>query len=161
MVETKRRLGHGPHVVWQFLAVGPNEHELEELHVRAKKLGVDEVVVKTAQLDDPRDGHPLLTKNPRLRRYDRDDRTGVWHLRNPMKDECWRMWQGAVVTWDGKVVPCCFDKDAEHVLGDLTQQSMAEIWHSPAYEAFRRRIFTGRADVPMCTNCSEGTEVYA
>jgi len=161
MVETKRRLGHGPHVVWQFLAVGPNEHELEELHVRAKELGVDEVVVKTAQLDDPRDGHPLLTKNPRLRRYDRDDRTGVWHLRNPMKDECWRMWQGAVVTWDGKVVPCCFDKDAEHVLGDLTQQSMAEIWHSPAYEAFRRRIFTGRADVPMCTNCSEGTEVYA
>uniref|UniRef100_UPI004037A422 SPASM domain-containing protein n=1 Tax=Algoriphagus halophilus TaxID=226505 RepID=UPI004037A422 len=29
------------------------------------------------------------------------------------------MWQGAVVTWDGKVVPCCFDKDANHVMGEL------------------------------------------
>lgn len=161
LVETKRRLGRGPHVVWQFLAVGPNEHEVKDLHARATALGVDEVVIKTAQLDDPQDGHPLLTQDPNLRRYDRDPHTGTWVLRNPMKDECWRMWQGAVVTWDGKVVPCCFDKDAKHVMGNLTTQPMAEVWHGKAYDAFRRQIFTGRSDVPMCTNCTEGTEVYA
>ena len=71
------------------------------------------------------------------------------------------MWQGAVLTWDGRVVPCCFDKDAHHVMGQLDQESMAEIWHNEAYAAFRRTLFSDRAGIPMCTNCSEGSHVYA
>ena len=39
------------------------------------------------------------------------------------------MWHSCVITWDGKVVPCCFDKDAHHTLGDLTQNSFSEIWN--------------------------------
>ena len=71
------------------------------------------------------------------------------------------MWQGAVVTWDGKVVPCCFDKDAHHVMGNLNESPMHEIWHGERYDAFRRLIVTHRQGVAMCTNCSEGSHVYA
>lgn len=161
LVETKRKLGRGPHLVWQFLVVGPNEHEMPDLLRTAQECGVDEVEIKTAQLDDPRDGHPLLTASPKLRRYDRDPVTGKWTLRNALQDSCWRMWQGTVVTWDGRVVPCCFDKDAHHVLGSLDRQSMQEIWHGEAYRQFRSRLFADRAGIPMCTNCSEGSHVYA
>ena len=161
MVEAKRQRGRGPHLVWQFLVVGPNEHELPELLQAASACGVDEVEIKTAQLDDPRDGHPLLTEAAAHRRYDRDPITGQWTLRNALEDACWRMWQGAVLTWDGRVVPCCFDKDAHHVMGKLGDQSMAEIWHNEAYAAFRRTLFADRAGIPMCTNCSEGSHVYA
>jgi hypothetical protein len=35
------------------------------------------------------------------------------------------MWSSCVVTWDGAVVPCCFDKDAKHQLGDLKKQSVS------------------------------------
>lgn len=155
-----RGKGRAPHVVWQFLVVGPNEHELPEIRRMAKAAGVDELVIKTAQLDAPADGHPLLTADPKLRRYDRHP-DGTWHLRNKLEDKCWRMWQGAVVTWDGRVVPCCFDKDAEHLMGRLGERGFREIWHGEAYAAFRREIFTSRGEIAMCKNCTEGTEVYA
>ena len=161
MVEAKRQKSRGPHLVWQFLVVGPNEHELPDLLEAASECGVDEVEIKTAQLDDPRDGHPLLTEAAAHRRYDRDPITGQWTLRNALEDACWRMWQGAVLTWDGRVVPCCFDKDAHHVMGQLGDQSMAEIWHNAEYAAFRRTLFADRSGIPMCTNCSEGSHVYA
>lgn len=161
LVEAKRQLGRGPHIVWQFLVVGPNEHELPDLLHTARECGVDEVEIKTAQLDDPRDGHPLLTKAPEHRRYDRDPVTGSWSLRNDLEDACWRMWQGTVLTWDGRVVPCCFDKDAHHVLGQLGKQTMHKVWHGEAYRSFRSTLFADRAGIPMCTNCSEGSHVYA
>jgi radical SAM protein with 4Fe4S-binding SPASM domain len=127
----------------------------------ASEWGVDEFVVKTAQLDDPHDGHPLLTRDPRLRRYDRDP-SGRWQLRNPMHDRCWRMWQGAVVTWDGKVVPCCFDKDAQHAMGQAADGAeFRDIWRSAEYHRFRESVFSHRAGIEMCRNCTEGTEVWA
>lgn len=161
MVEAKRKRGKGPHLVWQFLVVGPNEHEVPEVLQEARAQGVDEVVIKTAQLDDPHDGHPLLTTQPQHRRYDRDPMSGQWRLRNPLDDSCWRMWQGSVLTWDGRVVPCCFDKDAHHVMGRLGDKSMRDIWHGPAYQQFRQTLFADRAGIDMCTNCSEGSHVYA
>ena len=27
-------------------------------------------------------------------------------------NHCWKLWHANVITWDGLVVPCCFDKDA-------------------------------------------------
>ncbi len=161
VVEAKRRAGgRGPHVVWQFLAVGPNEHEVPQLAAAARRAGANEWVVKTAQIEHPHDDHPLLTHDPRLRRYDRAP-DGTWRLRNPLANRCWRMWQGAVVTWDGRVVPCCFDKDAHHVVGRVGEGRFGEIWHGEAYAAFRRTLFADRTHVPMCVNCSEGTRVYA
>ena len=156
----KANNGRGPHLVWQFLVVGPNEYEVQEVQEHARQIGVDELVIKTAQIDQPEDGHPLLTQSPELRRYDRDA-NGVWKLRNPLADECWRMWQGCVMTWDGRVVPCCFDKDAHHTMGQVGQQPFKDIWFSPEYDAFRKQIFTDRAGVEMCQNCSEGSHAYA
>lgn len=161
MVEARRASGgRGPHLVWQFLVVGPNEHEVETIKQHAQRIGVDELVIKTAQIDQPKDGHPLLTESPELRRYDRNP-AGEWFLRNPLADECWRMWNGCVMTWDGRVVPCCFDKDAHHTMGAVGEQSFSDIWFSPEYDAFRAQIFSNRSAVEMCQNCSEGSHAYA
>lgn len=162
MVEARARAhGRGPHIVWQFLVVGTNEHQLPTMRKMAAEWGVDEFVVKTAQLDAPEDGHPLLTRDPGLRRYDRDP-SGRWVLRNPMMDRCWRMWQGAVVTWDGQVVPCCFDKDAAHAMGRAEDGAMFRaIWTSDGYQRFREQVFSHRAGIDMCRNCTEGTKVWA
>ena len=32
-----------------------------------------------------------------------------------------------VITWDGKVSPCCFDKDAKYNLGSLNTESVDNI----------------------------------
>jgi radical SAM protein with 4Fe4S-binding SPASM domain len=71
------------------------------------------------------------------------------------------MWHSCVITWDGRVVPCCFDKDAHHVLGDLRTHSFSELWRSDAYNDFRRQLLTARSSIEMCRNCSEGSPVWA
>jgi hypothetical protein len=59
------------------------------------------------------------------------------------------------------VVPCCFDKDAHHVVGRVGTEPFQAIWRGEAYAAFRRTLFADRSSIAMCTNCTEGTRVYA
>lgn len=161
IVEWKRRLKSlTPHVVFQFLVVRPNEHQIPQAKALARKVGVDDLWLKTAQIYDPRDDHPLIPVQDRYSRY-RRNANGVWEVKNRMADECWKMWHSCVVTWDGRVVPCCFDKDAHHVLGDLRTHSFRELWHGEAYNDFRRRLLMARSSIDMCRNCSEGSPVWA
>lgn len=149
-----------PHVVFQFLVVKPNEHQIPEARKLAKKIGVDDLWLKTAQIYDPHDDHPLIPVQDKYSRY-RRNKEGVWEFKGKMGNQCWKMWHSCVVTWDGKVVPCCFDKDAKWVMGDLTRQSFREIWNGPRYNAFRSRVLHDRSSIDMCRNCSEGCPVWA
>ncbi|MBK7344646.1 MAG: SPASM domain-containing protein [Saprospiraceae bacterium] len=58
------------------------------------------------------------------------------------------------------VVPCCFDKDATHQLGDLKHHSFRKIWQGKEYQQFRTQILKGRAQIDICTNCTEGCKVW-
>jgi radical SAM protein with 4Fe4S-binding SPASM domain len=149
-----------PHVVFQFLVVKPNEHQIDEVKDLGKALGVDEVVFKTAQIYDFEDGNDLIPSNDNYSRY-RENGKGKWEIKNPLDNHCWRMWSGAVITWDGRVVPCCFDKDAQHSMGNLQAQSFSDIWNNHHYRHFRSQILRSRSEVEMCKNCSEGTQVFS
>jgi radical SAM protein with 4Fe4S-binding SPASM domain len=148
-----------PHVIFQFLVVKPNEHQVPEVFQLAKDLGVDEVRLKTAQVYDFENGNPLIPENPEYTRY-RKGADGKWRIRNKFGNHCWRMWSSSVLTWDGKVVPCCFDKDATHQMGDLAQQNFRTIWRSTEYKNFRQAILSDRSQIEICRNCSEGSKVW-
>jgi len=156
----KRLKSRTPHVIFQFLVVKPNEHQTDDVLRLAKDLGVDEVRFKTAQVYDFENGNPLIPDNEKYSRY-RKGLDGKWKLKNKMENHCWRMWQGCVVTWDGKVVPCCFDKDAQHNLGEVSKADFRAVWKSPAYDHFRRSVLTNRQEIDICKNCTEGTKVWA
>ena len=66
-----------------------------------------------------------------------------------------------MITWDGQVVPCCFDKDAQHAMGSVAEQSFAQVWQSEAYQNFRAAVLRSRSEIEMCQNCSEGVKVWA
>ncbi|MCC6542823.1 MAG: SPASM domain-containing protein [Flavobacteriales bacterium] len=149
-----------PHVVFQFLVVKPNEHQIPAARALAKKIGVDDLWLKTAQIHDPKDDHPLIPTQDKYARYRRSG-DGTWQVKNKLEDSCWKMWHSCVITWDGRVVPCCFDKDAHHVLGDLRTHSFRELWNSEAYNDFRRSLLKSRSSIEMCRNCSEGSPVWA
>ena len=124
----------------------------------AKTLGVDEVKFKTAQVYDYENGSEFI---PDTGQYARYRKTGSGYaIKNRMYNHCWKMWHSCVITWDGKVVPCCFDKDASHVLGDMKEQSFKEIWFSKRYGDFRSRLFRSRKNIDICRNCTEGTKVW-
>ncbi len=149
-----------PHVVFQFLVTGQNEHEIPDVFRLGRQLGVDQVVLKTAQIYDYQSGSPLIPKQDRYARY-RQNPDGSWSIKNKLADHCWKMWHSCVVTWDGKIVPCCFDKDAHFVMGDLRQNSFAEIWKGDRYDQFRHSLLKSRSEIEMCRNCTEGSRVFA
>jgi radical SAM protein with 4Fe4S-binding SPASM domain len=161
VLEARKRLkSTTPHVVFQFLVVRPNEHQIEEAKSLAESLGVDEIRFKTAQIYDYEQGSPLIPLNDAYSRY-RKNSSGSWVLKNKYENHCWRMWQGCVITWDGKVVPCCFDKDATYTLGNVLQkETFRNIWKGPEYTKFRNSVLNSRASVDICTNCTEGTKVF-
>jgi radical SAM protein with 4Fe4S-binding SPASM domain len=161
IINWKKKLGsRTPHVIFQFLVVKPNEHQIHDVKKIARQIGVDEVRFKTAQVYDFVNGNPLIPDNARYSRY-RKHKDGTWSLKNRMDNHCWRLWTGAVITWDGGVTPCCFDKDATHRFGELRSESFESIWNNAAYRAFRSSLFTSRKGIDICSNCSEGTKVWA
>ncbi|MFM8914503.1 MAG: SPASM domain-containing protein [Flammeovirgaceae bacterium] len=156
----KKLRSQTPHVIFQFLVVKPNEHEIPEVYRLAHALGVDEVKLKTAQIYDYKNGSPLIPTQQKYSRY-KQMGDGTYAIKNTFDNHCWKMWHSCVVTWDGKIVPCCFDKDAHHVMGDLNDRSFREVWQSDLYQQFRLSLLRSRSENEMCKNCTEGTKVWA
>ena len=161
IVKWKKELNAAtPHIIFQFLVVKPNEHQIDEVYRLADEYGVDEVKLKTAQVYDYQNGNPLIPENDKYSRY-RKTAEGKYSIKNSLENNCWKLWHSCVITWDGKVIPCCFDKDADFQLGDLEKLSFKEVWQSGPYQEFRKSLFKGRDQIEICKNCSEGTKVWA
>lgn len=143
-----------PYLVIQFIVFSSNEHQLGAVRKLARELGADRLEIKTAQLYQYREGNPLMPADERYSRYKRSGQ-GDFAIVNPLRNHCFRMWRGCVISWDGLVVPCCFDKDAQHQLGDLKANNFREIWRGEDYRSFRKKIFTSREEVDICSNCTE------
>lgn len=149
-----------PFVIFQFLVVRHNQHQIAEVQQLAKEIGVDQVRLKTAQVydyeNDPNKLIPTLSKYSRYKK----DANGKMKFKGNNQNHCWRLWHDPVITWDGNIVPCCFDKDAQHRFGNLKQQTFREIWSNKNYQEFRGKILQGRSNIDICANCSEGVKVW-
>lgn len=161
IVKWKQKLNSKkPFVIFQFLVVQPNEHQMEDIKRIGKEIGVDQVRFKTAQVYDyENDPHQLIPKNEKYSRY-KKDASGNVVAKNKLENHCWKLWHGNVITFDGLVVPCCFDKDAQHQLGNLQNQSMHDVWQSKNYKEFRKQLMSSRKNIDICANCSEGLSVW-
>ncbi len=148
-----------PHLIFQFLVVRQNEHQIPEIYTLARSIGIDEVKLKSIQVYDYENGHPLLPENQTYSRYHKG-KDGKYALKHKLINHCWKLWHANVITWDGKIVPCCFDKDAKYKLGDLEQDTFIDIWKGGAYNNFRKNIMAGRNKIDICQNCTEGCKVW-
>src|SRR6478752_7365674 len=149
-----------PFVFFQFLVVKPNEHQIEDIKKLAKEVGVDDVRFKTAQVYDyQNDPNKLIPTIDKFSRYEKKE-DGNYSAKNKLANRCWKMQHSNVITWDGLVVPCCFDKDAMHQLGNLNTQSFKQIWHNENYKQFRQQLMKSRKNIDICANCSEGVNVW-
>lgn len=148
-----------PIVTFQFLVSKQNEHQIDDIKALGQKLGADRVNLKTIQIYDYENGNDLIPENPKYARYKKLE-DGTYQLKNRYRNSCWRMWSSCVITWDGAIVPCCFDKDANHKMGNLTNEDFIKIWRSDVYQNFRQQIFKDRKQIEICKNCSEGSKIW-
>ncbi len=160
LVETKKRMGaSNPEIVFQMLVVKPNENEISDVVKLAEEIGVDQLVLKTAQVYDFENGNDLIPSQEKYSRYKRVP-NGKWKIKNDLKNQCWKMWHSAVITWDGKMIPCCFDKDAKYTMGNILNEPLKLIWNNLNYNEFRKNLLQSRKAIDICQNCSEGTKVW-
>lgn len=141
----------------QFILMKHNEHQVNAIKKLTKDLGANKALIKTAQITDFEKNGDLLPsqdKHARYRSFGRDE----YRIKGKMKNKCLRIWQSLVVLHDGGVVPCCFDKDADHSIGDVSGNSVIEIWKNNAFQNFRKKVLTNRKEIQICTNCTEGLE---
>lgn len=149
-----------PFVFFQFLVVKPNEHQIQQIKELGAEIGVDQVRYKTAQVYDfEEDPNQLVPSIDKYSRY-KMGKDGKRVVKSGLSNHCWKLWHANVITWDGLVVPCCFDKDAMHQLGNLKTQSFKETWHNSNYQQFRKELSTSRKQIDICANCSEGLKVW-
>jgi radical SAM protein with 4Fe4S-binding SPASM domain len=159
LVEAKKNLkSKTPHIIWQFIVFRHNEHQLEDIKKMAAQVDVDELSIKTAQIYEFETGNDLIPTNENYSRYKKDE--NGYRFKNKLLNHCWKLWSSCVFTWNGQVVPCCFDKDAHYQLGSINSKSFKEIWQGDAYQRFRSQLIKGRKHIDICKNCSEGTSVW-
>ncbi len=159
MVRIRKRMkAKYPYIVVQFLVFRSNEHQISELFAHPSLRGVDAVVLKSAQFYRLDEDQTLLPEKEKYSRY-RIHKDGSYSVKSKLPNHCHRFWSSAVITWDGKVLPCCFDKDADHVLGNLQKQPFHEIWRSHKRQSFAKGLFTHRRDIDICGNCDQGLRI--
>jgi radical SAM protein with 4Fe4S-binding SPASM domain len=145
-----------PHIQIQCIAMKHNEHELPLLKNLKKQTGANSIRIKSVQISDIKNKN-LLPQNPKYSRYFL--KNNQLEIKNRLQNKCYRMWSSCVITYNGIVVPCCFDKDATFNLGNLNNETFKSIWSNKAYSDFRQEIFTNRSSIAMCKNCTEGIQI--
>jgi radical SAM protein with 4Fe4S-binding SPASM domain len=146
-----------PFIEYQVLVMKQNEHHLEKIKKYALSNGADKVVFKTIQVYDNSGAEKFLPYNNSFSRY--SDYKDKLVPKSKLLNKCFSLWSSSVITWDGSVVPCCFDKDAEYEFGNAIRNSFRDIWFSEKYNLFRKKILENRRGIHICNNCSEGLKV--
>lgn len=68
---------------------------------------------------------------------------------------CGRALQQLSVLWDGKVSLCCYDPLLKHNLGDLSKQTIKEVYNAPWYVQFREDHYNNKAGkYALCAGCT-------
>lgn len=72
---------------------------------------------------------------------------------DPERGLCKLPFSGVSLTPEGYVTACIMDFYGSLVVGDLSRQSLREIWEGPVYRGFRRRHLEGRLSGLICDSC--------
>jgi radical SAM protein with 4Fe4S-binding SPASM domain len=151
--KAKKRNSSPLNIVIQFLVNRNNEHQIPQIKKYARENNAV-LNLKSMQIINKDSYASWLPSEKKFRRYDHADNNFV--IKNSFPDRCARLWFNPVVTWDGKVVPCCFDKNADHIMGNLNEDSFREIWNGLKYSSFRTSILSDRHMIEICRNCTSG-----
>lgn len=147
-----------PKVYLQFLVMKNNADEIEKIHELGREVGADRVTLKTAQMNEETDPDEFLPSDERYSRYSIIDGKAV--MKSAIPDRCRRIWTTAVLTWDGRLAACCFDKDAENAFGEYRESGFTDIWRGEKSMRFRNAVLSDRKRIPICTNCTEGIREF-
>jgi radical SAM protein with 4Fe4S-binding SPASM domain len=149
-----------PMIHLQFILMRHNIQQKDDMIRIGQKLGADRISFKTVQVTGFEGGENYLPNDPEFTRYQQKTSDGqyITRKRRFFPDDCLRLWYSTVINCDGRISPCCFDKDGDYELGNLISESFSEIWKGEKYQGFRQHLLKDRYNLEMCQDCSEGVK---
>lgn len=154
LVKTKRELNSKfPKIVIQFIVFRHNENEIYGIKKLSKSLKVNKLELKSAQIDYKKNKW-LIPNTNHYSRY--KEVNSEYIIKNKLKNKCLRIWNTLVITWDGSIIPCCFDKNNLFVFGNIHDRNVLLLWNSIDFNSFRTKILKNRKNIDICKNCTEG-----
>ncbi|MDY0079455.1 MAG: radical SAM/SPASM domain-containing protein [Ignavibacteriaceae bacterium] len=152
--EKKEKNSALPYIELQMIVMRQNEELINEFIEFGRKMGVNKVTLKTMQIYNQKDAENLLPVNIAYSRYKRAGENYI--MKERLKNRCFALWRTAVITWDGNLSACCFDKDAEFSPGNIKNQNISALLRNEVLQNLRKQIFIDRAKINICSNCTEG-----
>lgn len=153
-----------PTIIWKFIVNRFNEKEIANAKKMAQTLGVQ---FETAFLGLSDDLPDLDLKNtieerkaywlPMNKRYQHPYYRNQYKI--PLINSCCtELFQTMVVNPDGKVFPCCWVTDTKYAFGDLTKESLEDIWYNSKYlysrSLFSKEEYSGPRERTVCSFCN-------
>lgn len=152
-----KQVSKSPRLELLFLYGRHNAHELAEVKSFAKSLGVP-LKVKSMEVLKPAHNKQWIPAEGKRTRYEKKD--GAYVLKKRPARGCLRAWTTPVITWDGNLLPCCFDKDAGHSFGNIIEQPFKSIWNGEKRQAFISNLIRTRAFCSVCNQCPQGLKLF-
>jgi len=146
-----------PLVVVQFIVFSHNEHEVDTFKKIVKEMGADKAEIKTAQFNDFSGNEVTPPENKHYQRYVDKNK---FQLKGRSYNHCWKSWMSLVFTWDGKALPCCYDKDGKYSLGEFSGSNLNDLWKGDKNRSFRSMILRNKSEIDICKNCPEGRNFF-
>ncbi len=152
--EKKQTTSRFPVIHLQFLVFNHNQHQINDFKKLAKYLKVDEIELKSAQIENFKENDWLMPSNKKFARYDQS-----FNIKSKLSNRCIRIWNTLVVSWDGYIVPCCFDKNLQYQIANSNKKNILAAWKNNEFNSFRKKLLNHRKKISMCNNCSEGLRI--
>ena len=154
MKEAKTELNSKtPCIEAQFIVFRFNEHQIDEFKKLAPAWGADKISIKSAQIHSPNENSEII---PTINKYSRYHKiNGKWKIKKDYTKACFRAWYGMVISADGNILPCCFDKQEKHIYGNTKEDKIENIWKNKKSKNFRNILLNNRQSINICCNCNE------
>ena len=90
----------------------------------------------------------------RIYERDRFEQEGVLLPKKSFpRNSCPRLYCSITLQVDGNVVPCCRDPHGRHLVGNLLEQSLHDVWNGPKLREFRQAVMSHQGGTDICQLC--------
>lgn len=158
--EKKRQHKKTPSLIWQFLVMKQNEHELPKVYKMAEDMGIDYVKIEKVRSDigdeifkndetKIRESKNWLPVDSSFSRFDYAKKR-----KKVRKKSCIFLWIAFTINPNGSVSPCTSIYPEKYDFGNAFKEGLMGVWNNRKYVASRKLVSGKRSEIStVCMNC--------
>jgi len=75
------------------------------------------------------------------------------NFNGPISNDCQRIYNSFIINSVGDVLPCASDSYNKYILGNISKQTIKEIWNGKRFRNFRKKVLTDQKNIDICQKC--------